>query len=545
MDSACNNSVQTTTASRMIDSHVKLQMVVEAETLDEDETLASVRERYGVGRTFLYETRRRVREALRPRKPGPDPQRRELERLRRENQQLRQEKQRLERRLAEALDKLSRSVEVTKAKLVSTVMMLLLCPVSTRQAHQVLVVAFGEQFAPADNTLSGWLIQYGRLARKIMAESAAALLIRSVAADEIYFHGKPILCAVEPRSLTIAALERANDCTGDTWEIVLDDMPNLELVASDMGKGLLCAVDRTDAHSQVDKLHLGWLFPKVEARLDKRAQEALEWDELYRDHVNDPHCPGRKPHKKLAEAEEVANGALDDLEAFLRAKELVSEAMSPWTADHHLATPDSQLRLVERAIESLGTIQAPASGAVTLRNTLETHKRRLVAFTHHLWDLEVLPSRGSRWRPERVIAALGHHAGLVAAIKRTRAGDEQRQLLALLGKAAKLRAEAFRRCRNAAQVEAQLLDRLVYLERSSSLAENINSKLRPLQAIKKYVNQPYLNLFALQHNLTPIERSPKRAGRTPYEILGVHLEGDEKGFIGVLLAAARREGMLE
>lgn len=148
MDLANDHSSPTTTSSRMIDSHQKLQMVFESETLGEGETLESVWKRHGVGRTLLYEARRRVLEALEPRRPGPNPQRRELERLRQENEQLRQEKQRLEEKLAEAQDKLSRSVEVTKAKLVTVALILLLCPVSTRQVHDVLVVAFGERFAP-------------------------------------------------------------------------------------------------------------------------------------------------------------------------------------------------------------------------------------------------------------------------------------------------------------------------------------------------------------------------------------------------------------
>jgi len=80
---------------------------------------------------------------------------------------------------------------------------------------------------------------------------------------------------------------------------------------------------------------------------------------------------------------------------------------------------------------------------------------------------------------------------------------------------------------------------------TEALSETINSKLRPLQSIKKHVNQPYLNLFALKHNLTPIERSAKRGGQSPYALLGVRLEGDEDGFLGVLLSAARREGLLK
>jgi hypothetical protein len=80
--------------------------------------------------------------------------------------------------VAETQAKLSRSVEVTPFRIVATALLILLSPVSTRRAHVILVAAFGERFAPADNTLSRWVLKYGRLARKIMAESAAAALIR-------------------------------------------------------------------------------------------------------------------------------------------------------------------------------------------------------------------------------------------------------------------------------------------------------------------------------------------------------------------------------
>jgi transposase-like protein len=252
----------------VLDGRAKLRMVAEAQALVEGETLASVCHRQGVGCTCMYQARRRAREALKPRLPEPDPVHTKMERLRRENQQLRQAKDRLAEKLAQAEDRLPRSVEVTLARLVATALLLLLCPVSTRQAYQLLVVAFGERFTPADNTLARWLRRYGRLARKIMAESAAALLIRSIAADQIYFHGKPgPLCgrAAEPdhrRPRARRELHRRHLAD------VARRLAQPQLVASDLDKGLLCAVDGTNAHSQAELLHLGRLFPKVEARLD-------------------------------------------------------------------------------------------------------------------------------------------------------------------------------------------------------------------------------------------------------------------------------------
>ena len=538
-------TVNTTTPPRILSGREKLRMVAEAETLCEGETVALVRERYGVGRTCMYESRRRARKALEPRRPGPDPRQRELERLRQENKELRGKNDHLSEQVAEAQDKQSRSVEVTPFRIVATALMLLLSPVPTRRAHAILAVAFGERFAPADNTLSRWVLKYGRLARKILAESSVATLIRFLAADEIYFHGQPVLCAVEPRTMAIAALERSPDSQGDSWEIVLSDFPNLELMASDMGKGLLAGIDRMDAASQVDLLHFSWLWPDVGKILTERAEKALEWEDHYRDHVYDPNCPGRKPWKRLFEAKAETAQCLDDLEAWLTARELFYQAMSPFDANHCLATQRSQLELLDRATDLLRTIEAPKSGAKKLSNSLKKYRKRLVAFTFALWDIEVRLREGSNWRKKRVIAALGFYQGLVYALNNARSQGRKKHLCSLLPRACALRSEVFKHCENVHEVEAKLEQEVNNPLRSSSPAECINSILRKLEVILNQVNQPLLNLAALEHNLTPFERSKKRGGRSPFEILGVRIEGDEDGFLGVLLSRAQREGMLK
>jgi hypothetical protein len=38
-----------------------------------------------------------------------------------------------------------------------------------------------------------------------------------VALDEIFFHGRPVLVGVEPRSFATLLCQRAADRTGDTW----------------------------------------------------------------------------------------------------------------------------------------------------------------------------------------------------------------------------------------------------------------------------------------------------------------------------------------
>jgi hypothetical protein len=162
-----------------------------------------------------------------------------------------------------------------------------------------------------------------------------------------------------------------------------------------------------------------------------------------------------------------------------------------------------------------------------------------------LWDIEVRVREGSKWHKKRVIAALGFYQGLVYALNKARNQGMKKHLCSLLPRACALRAEAFKHCENVHEVEAKLEQEVNNPLRSSSPAECINSILHKLEVILNQVNQPLLNLASLEHNLTPLERSEKRKGRSPYEILGVRIEGDEKGFLGVLLPKAQREGILK
>ena len=60
-------------------------------------------------------------------------------------------------------------------------------------------------------------------------------------------------------------------------------------------------------------------------------------------------------------------------------------------------------------------------------------------------------------------------------------------------------------------------------QRSSSCVEGINARVRTVQQIKRKVSQEYLWLLAFKLNCTPF-RHGKRAGNSPYQLLGVHQE---------------------
>jgi hypothetical protein len=60
--------------------------------------------------------------------------------------------------------------------------------------------------------------------------------------DEIFFHGRPVLVAVEPASMTWFLGQKADDCTGATWAEALRDWDGMSFVAADAGKGLQAGI---------------------------------------------------------------------------------------------------------------------------------------------------------------------------------------------------------------------------------------------------------------------------------------------------------------
>jgi hypothetical protein len=76
----------------------------------------------------------------------------------------------------------------------------------------------------------------GRLLR-LLGRACQGLVV-ALCLDEIFFHRKPVLMAVEPHSLTGVLAERASDRSGPTWAKALAARPRVADVAADGGSGL-------------------------------------------------------------------------------------------------------------------------------------------------------------------------------------------------------------------------------------------------------------------------------------------------------------------
>lgn len=524
----------------------RLQVVAAAETRQPGETLVSVGQAHSVSRTYLFESRRRAREALEPRPSGPRPGVAELGRLRGEVERLGAENRRLQTELECARVSLNRSVEVTEERLLRTIAELAVAPVSTRNISNIMATAFGQEHAPADNTIARTINILGGVAGRILDDCGARERVVHGCPDEIFFHQIPILGVAEPRSMSIPILQRTDRRDAESWQVVFQELPNMERGTGDRGTGLTAGMRREGIEDQLDVFHAGREFNIPLRKLEKLLREALEKEQREQKKVDECKGPGRRPTKPLERAKAQSDALAEDLEHFLTAKELFEQATSPFSGDHRLATVDCQLELLNQAIAELGKVKVNIKAVKKLRGYLQRNKEAMVVFTKRLWKLEVQLRDDANpwWTSRRIIAAAAWPLGLCEAIRRANNPDEARRLCGLLPRAYELRAQALTQCENFAQVEAGLIDRLDNLERASSAIESLNAKFRVVQAVKKQVNQPFLNLFALCHNLTPFERSRKRRGRSPFEILGVRVEGDDGGWLGPLMVRARFEGLL-
>ncbi|MEL6804681.1 MAG: hypothetical protein AAFO91_12965, partial [Bacteroidota bacterium] len=79
--------------------------------------------------------------------------------------------------------------------------------------------------------------------------------------------------------------------------------------------------------------------------------------------------------------------------------------------------------------------------------------------------------------------------------------------------------------------------------RTSSRVEALNRRLRGFTDAKRHVTEQQLHLMQLHHNTTSFSADAKRAGKSPWQWLGLDVAGLEEGFVGVMRAASRAAGI--
>jgi hypothetical protein len=387
---------------------------------------------------------------------------------------------------------------------------------STAQARELLGIALGRR-PPARATVGRWVAQAAGRATAVLAplDERARPHAATLALDEIFFRGKPVLVAVEPASMAVLHCRRQADRSGPTWEKALTPFDDhLQAVVRDGGTGMAAAVTALNGQRRrqgrppiddgLDLFHterearrlLGRLWRQVEERWhaaeeadrlrlraaargrDGRgpaARARAAWARAFERFRWYEHWEGLWRRARAALAVFRPDGRLNDraaAEAELAA--VCHELRAPYWKKLRAVLQDSRsLTFLDRLAGQLAAAEPDAA----LRSELV-----------ELWRLDHQPAGGS--------------AGVLLP---------SMQALVCAGWGPGW-SESYRR------VSAALSG----VVRASSAVECVNSVLRMHQGRHRKMTQGLLDLKRLYWNSRAF-RSGKRKGRCPYQLLGLSL----------------------
>jgi hypothetical protein len=121
---------------------------------------------------------------------------------------------------------------------------------SLNQIEDLLSGLLPPHAGPGRATIGRWVGQASQRAAQVLAvlDRHSRPHARQLCLDEIFFHGTPVLVAVEPASMALLLCQREGDRGGATWEQALRPFTALEGVVRDAGTGLSAGLALLDEH---------------------------------------------------------------------------------------------------------------------------------------------------------------------------------------------------------------------------------------------------------------------------------------------------------
>jgi hypothetical protein len=460
----------------------------------------------GVCRQRLYREAAHVLVTLdrQPGRPANDP-------LRQQVQDLQEQVHTLQRRLAQAvvLDADKQAEMATVAQAVG---------VSLPHCRTLLQVLIPDPLSVA--TLGRRTQEAGTKAGALLAvlDEVTQPRVRQAAADEIYVRA-PVLMVVEPESLCWVSGRVRDQVDGPAWAKELGQLPHLEEVMRDGGKGLEKGVALVNAqrqeHAQARVVDQGDHFHATRGSgvgLRKReaaARQALADVERAEKELQASQRQGHKltgPTLRLRAALRRAEAALDAWSAAERAWQQTKEAL-------HLVTAAGTLNTRAQATAVLAETlpQLPDDGFGKVKRLVQ--KPEMLNFLDQVQQkLQALPY------PDEVKQAAVRQECLRRRPELLR--GEGRRAAALRGVLLTCAVVLSKAGAAGQHAGAAVQDILRRAYRASSLVECINSVLRMQQASHRKLTQGLLDLKRLYWNCHTF-RTGRRRKTTPYQRLGV------------------------
>lgn len=539
-----------------------LDLVVRVLQRPDDQSVLRVAAANDCSAAHLYDLLGRCREALQPRRPGPDPRSGRILRLEAKVAEFEAERARDRARIAELQGQLRGAVRLDPQRLARLEVVMAANNVPLRGMREILTVAFGACSAPSLGTLQAHVKAHGCKARTLIDRARAQVCpqLLCVACDDVFLQGDAVKVITEPRSNAVLQALRWPWHKGEDWALMLQEFTALLLLACDLGSDLTAAVDDTDPKRRkarkdrrsgassaepvrvtrllrqvIDYWHeMDWWETEVLAPLD-RLEAALRTEIL-------------KDTEKLAKLHGAERKEARRALGLLDRRRATTEREYYWACE-----AQEQLRVLYQPLRPNGlpwteadVIAAIDKVCVTLRHIVhdvgwsarkhvERHAHRYGTHRVLMNAIEVKLRPGTAWTRREVFGALSQEREL-----RRRSNDMKQPVAAMMTadrQARRLGSALRRHCANLAEVRARWEDLVDWPRRSSSGTESFNNRLRVLQVVQRYVSDERIALHVLEHNLVPREDG-RRRGQSPYQILGIDFAKTDKPWYDVLLDAA-------
>ncbi len=396
------------------------------------------------------------------------------------------------------------------------------CESSISGIQRALEDIFGQHLSMG--RISGILNDIGsRLSDTDQIDSVRLCLI----SDEIFGNGQPILVTIDSESYYLIQLRKVSQRDKETWgvcwlEIVGDD-GHVERITADMGTGLVGGISLVfpDAVYQADLLHVLMPLASLVWQFERKAYSAIkdEYESLDKSESS-------KYGKTRAKYEGLYVGKSD--EALI--------AIDRYDDYHYLFQELQQvLQIIDEQkgeLRSKADVEGEIEAILDLMETIDDDKlkERLRKFRLHLDDLlryfdqvavadrrlmDAIPDESVRRELIRLYAwEKAFHSAKGTHRKRLKADiDCWKAILSEWLSPARFK-----------QLYKKVNKELSVIIRSSSMVENINSRLRRFfDSARGQINQNRLNLIRFYLNRKLFARGP-RAGKTPKQLY----EGEEK-----------------
>lgn len=356
-----------------------------------------------------------------------------------------------------------------------------------------------------------------------------------VEADELFALHKAHLVAVDHPSLLILALHQVQRCNVEAWqqELVKLSEKGVELrrLGSDGGQALGKAiVQLPEVKHQLDLWHAFRHVGQAKRNLEQAAYKAMgkEWELEKKAKGMDPkHAMGGEVWRLYREAKVEAEKRIEKYEQLHILNGWVGEALAV------VEQLSGRIRNRQKCLAELKAVtelmrEMKVDVVRKLADYLDKAGPSLLEYAEKLGaEMKVL----SEELGEEGVRRLCREWQMRREMKRVRRPDEKTRCRLSYERAHLL---ALLHWRNDYKyAHARVVGVVEGIMRGSSLAECVNSWLRPYADLMKGLKEQLLPLFILYRNSRVFERG-KRAGHSPFELAGIETpEGDWLDWLGI------------